>query len=343
MVASRNASRSLRSSPAKSRWSIARRPRSARDGRALVHGTGGRTSSTIRPKLAGQPGPLELGHDLRLQVADGVVGAGRVAEVDRERDALVLDVAAVLRQQPVVLAPSPAPSRIASQVLRRLRGQRDLAVAATPRGRGCRRSRPPRSAPAGAPRPAGRPVTQRDQCVAWRPAAPAAPASPAGTRASSGRGDDRRQRAVDVADDRAPSRIARSAAPPGGPGCRPRDLQYPPCRADLGADRASDWWPGSCSGVLRRRRRHRDRARSWSPSRRIRPRPRWPRRWPRSCSPRSPRPARTPRRATSNWADAALIGVPAAAGAVGGAWLHQRARPRRLVLAFSLLPGRWSP
>lgn len=36
-----------------------------------------------------------------------------------------------------------------------------------------------------------------------------------------------------------------------------------------------------------------------------------------------------------NFAAAALIGVPAAAGAVGGAWLHQRLDSRRLVLAFS--------
>jgi uncharacterized membrane protein YfcA len=35
------------------------------------------------------------------------------------------------------------------------------------------------------------------------------------------------------------------------------------------------------------------------------------------------------------WQDAALIGVPAVAGAAGGAWLQQRIHPRRLVLAFS--------
>ena len=37
-----------------------------------------------------------------------------------------------------------------------------------------------------------------------------------------------------------------------------------------------------------------------------------------------------------DWGDAALIGLPATAGAVGGAWLHQRVASRRVVLAFSL-------
>jgi uncharacterized membrane protein YfcA len=38
-----------------------------------------------------------------------------------------------------------------------------------------------------------------------------------------------------------------------------------------------------------------------------------------------------------NWTDAALIGLPATAGAVIGAWVHQRLAPRGAVLAFSLL------
>lgn len=37
------------------------------------------------------------------------------------------------------------------------------------------------------------------------------------------------------------------------------------------------------------------------------------------------------------WRDAALIGVPAVAGTIGGTWLQQRVHPRRLQLAFSLL------
>jgi uncharacterized protein len=37
------------------------------------------------------------------------------------------------------------------------------------------------------------------------------------------------------------------------------------------------------------------------------------------------------------WGDAALIGLPATAGAVGGAWLHQRVATRRVVLAFAVL------
>lgn len=36
-----------------------------------------------------------------------------------------------------------------------------------------------------------------------------------------------------------------------------------------------------------------------------------------------------------DWTNAALIGLPATAGAVGGAWLHQRVAPRRVVLAFA--------
>ena len=36
------------------------------------------------------------------------------------------------------------------------------------------------------------------------------------------------------------------------------------------------------------------------------------------------------------WADAAYVGLPAVAGAVGGAWLHQRIETRRLVLGFSV-------
>ena len=51
-VASGKASRSLRSSPANSSWVIDRRPRRARTPEPLSSGTGGRTSSTIRPKLA---------------------------------------------------------------------------------------------------------------------------------------------------------------------------------------------------------------------------------------------------------------------------------------------------
>ncbi len=35
------------------------------------------------------------------------------------------------------------------------------------------------------------------------------------------------------------------------------------------------------------------------------------------------------------WGDAILIGIPAAFGAVGGAWLQQRVESRNLVLAFS--------
>jgi uncharacterized protein len=37
------------------------------------------------------------------------------------------------------------------------------------------------------------------------------------------------------------------------------------------------------------------------------------------------------------WADAALVGLPATAGAVAGAWLHQRASARPMVLAFACL------
>lgn len=37
------------------------------------------------------------------------------------------------------------------------------------------------------------------------------------------------------------------------------------------------------------------------------------------------------------WRDAALIGLPAVAGAFGGTWLQQRVHPHRLQLAFSLL------
>jgi uncharacterized protein len=36
-----------------------------------------------------------------------------------------------------------------------------------------------------------------------------------------------------------------------------------------------------------------------------------------------------------DWSNAALIGLPATVGAVGGAWLHQRIAPRRVVLAFA--------
>jgi uncharacterized membrane protein YfcA len=36
-----------------------------------------------------------------------------------------------------------------------------------------------------------------------------------------------------------------------------------------------------------------------------------------------------------DWRSAALIGLPATAGAVGGAWLHQRIATRRVVLAFA--------
>ena len=35
------------------------------------------------------------------------------------------------------------------------------------------------------------------------------------------------------------------------------------------------------------------------------------------------------------WGDAILIGIPAAFGAVGGAWLQQRVDSQKLVLAFS--------
>lgn len=38
-----------------------------------------------------------------------------------------------------------------------------------------------------------------------------------------------------------------------------------------------------------------------------------------------------------DWSDAALIGLPATAGAVLGAWVHQRIAPRGAVLAFSVL------
>ncbi len=38
-----------------------------------------------------------------------------------------------------------------------------------------------------------------------------------------------------------------------------------------------------------------------------------------------------------HFAAAALIGIPAAAGAFGGAWLHQRLDSRRLVLGFAAL------
>ncbi len=37
-----------------------------------------------------------------------------------------------------------------------------------------------------------------------------------------------------------------------------------------------------------------------------------------------------------DWANAALIGLPATAGAVGGAWLHHRVAARRVMLAFAL-------
>jgi uncharacterized protein len=37
------------------------------------------------------------------------------------------------------------------------------------------------------------------------------------------------------------------------------------------------------------------------------------------------------------WTDAVLIGVPATAGAVAGAWLHQRIATRAVVLGFSVL------
>ena len=37
------------------------------------------------------------------------------------------------------------------------------------------------------------------------------------------------------------------------------------------------------------------------------------------------------------WRDAALIGIPATAGAVLGAWLHQRVTTRAVTLAFSVL------
>ena len=35
------------------------------------------------------------------------------------------------------------------------------------------------------------------------------------------------------------------------------------------------------------------------------------------------------------WRDAALIGIPAVAGAVFGAWLHQRVAARTVTLAFA--------
>jgi uncharacterized membrane protein YfcA len=37
-----------------------------------------------------------------------------------------------------------------------------------------------------------------------------------------------------------------------------------------------------------------------------------------------------------DWRDALLIGAPATAGAVGGAWLHQRVTPDRAVLGFAV-------
>ena len=51
----------------------------------------------------GQAGAIELGHDLGLQIAQRVVGPRRSPVVHREGDALVLDAAAQLRQQAVVL------------------------------------------------------------------------------------------------------------------------------------------------------------------------------------------------------------------------------------------------
>jgi uncharacterized protein len=36
-----------------------------------------------------------------------------------------------------------------------------------------------------------------------------------------------------------------------------------------------------------------------------------------------------------HWADAALIGLPATAGATAGAWLHQRLHARGLVIGFA--------
>ena len=36
-----------------------------------------------------------------------------------------------------------------------------------------------------------------------------------------------------------------------------------------------------------------------------------------------------------DWRNAALIGLPATVGAVGGAWLHQHVAPRRVVVAFA--------
>lgn len=37
-----------------------------------------------------------------------------------------------------------------------------------------------------------------------------------------------------------------------------------------------------------------------------------------------------------DWADAALIGLPAVGGAVAGAWAHQRVEQRTAVLAFAV-------
>ena len=61
IVASRNASRSVRSSPTYIRFVIRLRPRSRRTADPLSIATGGRTSSTIRPKLQASPARSSLG------------------------------------------------------------------------------------------------------------------------------------------------------------------------------------------------------------------------------------------------------------------------------------------
>ena len=298
MVASRKASRSLRSSPTNRSSSIRRAAAQALHGRALVDRDRRAHLEHHAAEVVGEARPLQLGRDLRLQVAAGVVGAGRVAVVDREGDALVLDVAAQLRQEAVVLARpgahrgSPAGTwPPAAPGARRRR--------ATPPGRGCPRSRPPRAARACAPRPpAGRsrrPRAHSASSAARAPPAPRAARGPPRARPRSGRAC-RRCRTPPP-----PGAGAPEAAPPSGPGCRPRRLQYPPCRAEP--------WPGghwTGGGVLlgraRCRRRHRDRAPARRRRRATRPRPPWRPHWRRSCSQPSPPRPRTPRRGTSTGA-----------------------------------------
>ena len=95
------------------------------DGRALVD-RDRRAHLEHHPADApGQPRPVELRRDLRLQVPLGVRGARRVAEVDGEGDALVLDPAPVLGDQPVVLDQHERLADLLT-VLRGLRDHDDL-------------------------------------------------------------------------------------------------------------------------------------------------------------------------------------------------------------------------